>query len=385
MTVPLSLRFLSGQSGHMSGHGLTLEFVSSEGPEQTEFMDREGVAVFTVPMSRTITPVQDLLSVARLWRLIRRLRPVIVHAHTPKGGLLGMLAAWLAGTPVRVYHLRGLPLQSARGWRRVLLKGTERISCGLAHRVISVSHKLRQLVVAEGICPAAKVTTLLGGSGNGVDSEGEFKPSAESAREGRELRARLGVPGDALTVGFVGRLVGDKGVIELAEAWAQVRERHGQAHLLLAGPEETRDAVPASLLASLRADPRVHLLGRIPWPRPVYAASDLIVLPSHREGFPNVPLEAAAMGLPVVATRIDGCDEAVVDGTTGTLVRVKDATALCQAMLAYLDDAGLRQAHGQAAQDRVRQSFRREAIWEALWLEYRDLLSGRDLAPGTPL
>jgi glycosyltransferase involved in cell wall biosynthesis len=381
VTVPLSLRFLHGQVRFMADHGFLVSCVSAPGPEQAEFLARESVPVYTVPMTRVISPFRDLRSLWQLARLLRRLRPTIVHAHTPKGGLLGMLAAGFARTPVRVYHMRGLPIMSARGARRALLSLAERLSCRLADRVICVSHGLRRLAIAEGLCPEEKIVTLLGGSGNGVDSAGEFNPAGAAEQEGTELRRSLGIAPRDQVIGFIGRLVRDKGIIELAEAWSALRDRFSEAHLLLAGPEENRDAVPPRTIASLRQDPRVHLLGRISSPRRVYAASDLIVLPSHREGFPNVALEAAAMRRAVVATRIEGCDEAVVDGLTGALVPVGDARALAAAMETYLRDRGLRDRHGSAGQERVRQEFRREAIWEALLGEYWALLRSRGVAP----
>lgn len=380
VTVPLSLRFLRGQVGFMRDHGFAVSCVSAPGPEQAEFVASEAVPTYSVAMTRAISPLHDLGALCRLVRLLRQIRPSIVHAHTPKGGLLGMLAAWLAGTPVRVYHMRGLPLASARGWRRRLLRLTERVSCRLADRVICVSHKLRRYAISEGLCPADKIVTLLGGSGNGVDSTGEFDPDGPARGEGAALRWRLGIGPDAAVVGFIGRLVLDKGIVELAAAWQELRARFPDAHLVLAGPEEARDAVPPALLDRLRQDQRVHLLGRIAWPRQVHAAADVLVLPSHREGFPNVPLEAAAMGKPIVCSRIDGCDEAVVDGETGTLVPVGDASALAAAIAAYLESPELRARHGWAGRERVGRLFRREAIWEALLQEYQELLARKQPA-----
>jgi glycosyltransferase involved in cell wall biosynthesis len=188
------------------------------------------------------------------------------------------------------------------------------------------------------------------------------------------VRERLAIPGDALVVGFVGRLVRDKGVVELADAFARLKERFPGLHLVMAGPFEERDAVSATVRRSLESDPAVHLLGAVDDPAPIYAASDVVALPTYREGFPNVPLEAAAMGVPVVATRVEGCVDAVVDGVTGTLVPPRDASALAGALATYLDSVTLRTAHGQAARARVETSFRSERIWEALLAEYDQAL-----------
>ena len=382
-TVPMSLMFLRGQIAHATRRGYEVRALSSPGPELETFGAREGIDVTAVEMPRRITPVRDLVAIGAIVRELRRLRPTIVHAHTPKGGLLGMIAAALAGVPVRIYHMRGLPFMTETGLRRRVLTATEWLACRLAHRVLCVSHSLRRVAVAERLCPPAKITVLLGGSGNGVDAAERFDPGRFEGDARAATRRGLGIPADAVVAGFVGRLVRDKGIVELADAWSRVREECPSAHLLLVGPFEPRDPVPPGLEATLRADGRVHLTGTDWNTPPLYAAMDLVVLPTHREGFPNVPLEAAAMGLPVVATRIPGCVDAVADGRTGTLVPAGDPEALAAQMRRYLLDEGLRRRHGEAGRQRVLREFRQELLWEALHEEYDRLLGERGRGPAT--
>jgi glycosyltransferase involved in cell wall biosynthesis len=378
-TIPMSLHFLRGQVAYMAARGIAVEALSSPAPELHTFGREERVPVHGVEMPRAITPMRDLGAVARLATVLHRVRPQIVHAHTPKGGLLGMLAARLAGVPVRVYHMRGLPMETATGLRRALLRTTERVSCALAHRVICVSHSLRDVAVREHLCPPDKIRVLAGGSGQGVDAEGRFNPAHVSAADRDGVRARFGIPAEAMIVGFIGRIVRDKGIAELAEAWRSLRGVFPDAHLVVVGPVEPEDPLPATVEARLRQDPHVHLAGADWNTPPLYAAMDLVVLPSYREGFPNVALEAAAMERPVVATRTPGCMDAVEDGITGTLVPDRNAEALAEAIRAYLADAALRAAHGRAGRARVLRYFRREVVWEALFREYRDLLSAHGL------
>jgi lipopolysaccharide/colanic/teichoic acid biosynthesis glycosyltransferase len=373
-TIPMSLVFLRGQVGYMKARGLDVHAISSPGREQADFAESEGIDVSAVTMPRRITPFLDLVAVARIVRTIRRIRPTIVHAHTPKGGLLGMIAAAISGVPVRIYHMRGLPMMTAAGARRLLLSATEWLACRLAHRVICVSKSLREVAVSEGLCAPEKIAVLLGGSGNGVDAVGRFDPARLGEQARAHTRRRLGIPDDAVVAGFVGRLVRDKGIAELAEAWAAVRAQFPEAHLLLVGPYEPQDPVPTELSTALRQDPRVHHAGEDWNSPPLYAAMDVVVLPTYREGFPNVPLEAAAMGLPVVATRIPGCVDAVADGVTGTLVPVRDARALADALGTYLRDAALRRLHGENGRERVLREFRQERLWEALYAEYLRML-----------
>lgn len=382
-TVPMTLGFLAGQIRVLREAGVDVSVVSSPGEELRAFGDRLGVPAHGVPMPRRITPLADLRALRALVRVLREVRPDVVHAHTPKGGLLGMMAARLAGVPVRVYHMRGLPLEAAAGARRSLLWAAERTSCALAHRVICVSPSLREVALRERLCPPGRITVLAGGSGQGVDSGGRFDPARLEPGTRAAVRARLGIPPEAVVAGFVGRLVRDKGVGELWEAWTALRARRPELHLLVVGPFEEEDPVPDAVRRGLESDPRVHLVGMEWNTPPYYAAMDLLVLPTYREGFPNVPLEAAAMGLPVVATRVPGCVDAVDDGRTGVLVPARDAGALDAAVDRYAGDPALRRRHGEAGRARVEADFRQEVIWEAVFAQYRALLDargGRDVA-----
>ena len=194
-------------------------------------------------------------------RKLRAIRPQIVHAHTPKAGLLGMLAATLARVPVKVYHVHGLPLMTAQGIKRRLLRLCDRLACRLADRVYCVSESLCQAVAAEGICPASRLSVLEKGSIGGIDAVGDFNPSRFAADESEQIRSRLGIPHEAKVIGFVGRIVRDKGIHELLEAWQQLHSEFDDLHLLIVGPEESADAVSPSELALLRDHPRIHCVG----------------------------------------------------------------------------------------------------------------------------
>ncbi len=377
-TVPLSLEFLRGQPAFMRARRIDTLVVSSPGNALLAFGDAEGVPVIPVAMARAIAPGADLASLARLLRLFLVRRPAIVHAQTPKAGLLGMLAAWATRRPVRVYSILGLPYMTAVGRRRTLLKWSEKVSCTLAHSVICVSESMRQVAAADGLADRSRLRVLAGGSVNGVDTDVRFDPALHVT--GRHtLRAEHGIGPQGAFVGFVGRIVRDKGIEELAGAWTALRDDFPSAHLVLVGPEEPQDPVSPASLALLRDDPRVHFIGSVDDPAAWYAAMDLVVLPTYREGFPNVPLEAAAMELPVVATRIPGCVDAVVDGVTGTLVPPRDAVALADAIRTYLADPALRVTHGTAGRRRVIEQFQQEAIWEAMYQEYCRLLTAKDI------
>jgi glycosyltransferase involved in cell wall biosynthesis len=376
LSVPDSLVFLRGQIAFMRERGWDVSVVTSPGPELDAFGKQEGVPVYGIPLRRAITPGADLVSLARLTALLRKLKPDIAHAHTPKGGLIGTLAAAAARVPTRVYHMRGLPLMTATGRRRALLTATERTACAAATHVLCVSHSLRDVALELKLCRPDKIEVLLRGSGNGVDARGRFNPEQVPAAARVEVRQKAGIGPDAMVFGFIGRLVVDKGIGELAAAWHEVREALPGAHLLLAGVWEPQDPVPGTVRSALENDPRVHMLGFRRDTPVLYSAMDAIVLPTYREGFPNVPLEAAAMQRPVIATRIPGCVDAVDENVTGVLVPPRDAAALRGAMIRVGSDDELRTRLGTAGRARVLESFERERLWQALSDRY-DRLTAR--------
>lgn len=378
-TAPISLGFLRGQPAYIGDRGFEVLAISSPDALLTQFGDDEQVETHAIELPRRITPIHDLGAVRRLVTLLRSIRPLIVHAHTPKGGLLGMISSFIACTPVRIYHMRGLPYMTATGKRRLLLKTTERVSCRLAHRVFCVSHSLRDVAIRDGICPPSKIVVFAGGSGNGVDSTDRFNPRRFSPMYRQSAREHLGIAPSDLVIGFVGRVVRAKGIHELATAWAQLRDTYPTAHLIIAGPIEPQDPADPAILARFVADHRVHTMGMVDDPSAIYPLLDVVALPTYREGFPNVPLEAAAMELPVVATKIPGCIDAVQDGVTSTLVPPRNADALRIAIERYLDNPQLRARHGKAGRDRVLRDFRQEVIWEGIYQEYVRLLEERNI------
>lgn len=378
-TAPQALGFLKGQVGYMRQRGFDVHAISSPGERLDEFAQRENVPVHAVEMLRAVSPGQDVLALKKLIGCTRRIRPHIVHAHTPKGGLLGALAAWLCRVPVRLYQMRGLPLLTATGYKRVLLRWSEKVACACAHSVLCNSHSVREAALEQRLCRPRKIKVLLHGSGQGVDAAARFNPAQLEAATRASVREQYDIPRDALVVGFVGRVVRDKGVDELVEAWQTLHRQFPGMHLLVVGPFEPQDPVSKQTEEALRTDPRIHLTGTDWDTPPLYAAMDMVALPTYREGFPNVPLEGAAMELPVVGTRVPGCVDAIEDGVTGTLVPPQDAVALADAIRAYAQDPELRRRHGQAGRERVLRDFRPQDIWEATFQEYLRLLRERGL------
>lgn len=382
-TSPLSLNFLAAQIDYLRVQGYEVQCITGLGDWGAKSSVPEGVSIHQVPMSRAISPVRDLISVVRLWRLLRGLDPDILHLHMSKAGLLGSLAGRLARVPICLYDNQGSAFFSERGLRGWLIKSAERLTCRMVDGVQSASHSVRQRFVDEGVCPASRIEVLAKGS-YGVEARERFSPSAVDPSEVLALRKRLGIPASARVVGFVGRLIRLKGIPELLAAWERVGREDPEAHLLLVGSPDPRAPLSPEVGAALERE-RVHVTGWVDDPRSHYALIDVLTLPSLHEGLPVSLLEAAAMEVPVVATRIPGNVDAVEDGITGTLIPTHDPDALAQALLTYLSDEGLRLRQGRAARERVLRDFLPEPICAAFHETYEAFLRSRGLrSPSAP-
>lgn len=306
-------------------------------------------------MNREISPLSDIGTLCRLWFLLRSIRPALTNMSTPKMGLLGGLAAWIAGVPHRIYTLRGLRYETARSWKRKLLIACEKMACACAHRVICISQSVRQAAIQEGIAPAGKLV-LLGERG----SEGltiETEPEIRGSDLVHLLRKQLRIPEEAAVIGFVGRLTRDKGVCELVQCF-QILQREGRAvHLLLLGDFESGDPVDRKTVDWICTNPAAHWLGFIPDPKPYYRLMNAFVFPTYREGLAKALLEAAAAGAPVVATSVTGVVDIVQDGLTGILVPPGDAPALARAVGRLLDEPETAARMARAAQSMIREHF----------------------------
>ncbi len=374
---------MQGRLRYVREAGFDVTVACSPGREAELVSLDEGVTLVSVPIERGIAPLRDLASLWRLRRLVRRLRPDICHVATPKAGLLGGLAAWMAGVPCRVYTLYGLRLETVRGWRRALLACTEWLACRLAQCVVCVSPSLQQAALRLGLLPSEKVVLLASGSANGVDA-GLFAPSPERLAAARQAREQLGIPQMAPVVGFVGRVTADKGVGALVAAYQALRDAYPDLHLLLLGPLEPIDPLPAQVRQDIAGDPRIIHLGFIPDPAVFYHVMDVLALPSHREGFPTVALEAAAAAKPVVATAATGLVDAVVNGVTGTLTPVGDASALARALAYLLDHPEVAQKLGQAGRERAGRYFGQAPLWQATVDLYELMLRAPTVAAPCP-
>jgi glycosyltransferase involved in cell wall biosynthesis len=374
-TVPETvMSFLVEQIRFLTGEGFEVHVITS--PGLTEFPGSHELTSIQheVVLTRAISPFADLKATFQIWRLLRDVRPTIVQTRTPKAGLLGMIAAWLARVPIRIYTVDGLPILSQPVLGRALFAITDWLSCRLATEVLCVSRSVRRFMIANGFCRSAKARVLGAGHVSGVDVA-KFNPARQSEEEKKRIRNRYGIPQDSLVIGYIGRLVPDKGIAELATAWEVLRGEFPQAHLLLCGYFEPVHPVPPGLEAKLRSDPLIHITGKWLNDMPaVYSAVDLCVLPTYREGLSTVAIECGAMTVPIVATRVPGCVDAIRDGVTGLLVEPRDAQALTGALRRLLQSAELRAQMGFAARRFVSSRFSYDTTSKRILDEYVRLM-----------
>ncbi len=326
--------------------------------------------VVTVPIERKIRPLADLRALFALWRLFRVRRFDLVHSVSPKAGLLAMLAGFLAGVPRRVHVFTGQVWVTRSGLPRLVLKSMDRLLAALATHNLIDSPSQRDFLLAEGVISKSKSTVFGQGSISGVDS-GRFCPDREACAT---VRRELQVPDQGVLFLYLGRLSRDKGLFDLAAAFAELGRQRDDAWLVLVGPDEEGLASRIEQACQYGVD-RVRLVAYTSQPERFMAAADVFCLPSYREGFGTVIIEAAACGVPAIASRIYGVTDAVVDGVTGILHAPGDIGALTAAMERLAHDPQLRRELGDAARRRAHADFQMTALTSALLGFYAKILN----------
>lgn len=367
-TVPMSLHLLVSDQHHfLRSKGWEVHLAS--GPGEPAFSDPN---YLLLPLSRELSPLADLQALWHLYKWLRKLKPHIVHTHTPKAGLIGMLAARFAAVPIRLHTIAGLPEMEAKGSLRLILRITERITAWSAHAVYPNSKGIYNYIKSEKLVPPSKLRFIGYGSSNGIDTT-LFSPSEELKARSRAKRAELGIPENHFCFVYAGRLDNDKGMRELSLAFQNILSDIPHWHLLLVGPlEKARRGLSDDTLAFFEQHERIYLVG-FQTDMPLWlSCGDALVFPSYREGFPNVPLQAAALGLPVIATQIPGCSEIVEHNFNGFLIPTKDEKALERACreLGNMREED-RKAMGRRSILRVAERFERSQFWKYLWDEYQ--------------
>jgi len=368
-TVPMSLFFFRGQVGKLKTT-FDVEVVSSSGKQLSHFCESEGVVGHPIKMFREISIVNDIKSLYKLVQLLKKIQPEVIHGNTPKAGNLSMIAGWIAGVPHRIYCIHGLRYQGASGVKKVLLKGMERISCRFATDVMTVSFGVKNLLKAENIYKG-DVNVIWNGSVNGIDTA-LFSPDVIDETE---LKTQYKLDDSQIVFGFVGRLVKDKGVNELIEAFVDVHKNHPNTRLLLVGDYEQSDPVTEATRNQIETHPHIIFGGWQSDIRPFLKIMDIFTFPSYREGFGLSLMEAAAMNVPAISSNITGCNEIIENGYNGRLIPSKSAKELKNAMEEFVLNPQLIKQMASVSRQYVIDKYEQKQLWDKALQAYKKIVN----------
>ena len=368
-TIPSSLHFFKGQLSYLS-NDFEVVAISSDRYALEQFGNKEGIKTYCIPMKRAISLWDDFGSLIRFLVFFRRTSPDIVHGNTPKASFLSMVAAKLTGVSTRIYMCHGLRYQGYSGPMRSLLKIMERISCYCSTTVLCVSNGVKKTLIADRICKASKLKVVGNGSVNGIDIEKFCRKNVPM----ESLSTMMKVKKDFIFC-FVGRIVTDKGVNELIAAFKQLVGLYNDIKLVIVGSfEDSGNSVATITRSEIESNPNICYLGKQKDVRPFMCMSDVFVLPSYREGFGMVLMEAGALEVPCITTDISGCNEIIQDGVNGRIIPSRNEGALYDAMkwfYEHRDDEVKEMA--RCARHMIIERYEQQKVWKAFLEEYRSL------------
>lgn len=366
-TVSMSVDFFTGMIPDLKHMGFDVVAVTSDGPE-LQRVKAAGGQVVTVEMERHISLMKDLKSLWHMVKAFLKERPDVVHSMTPKAGLICMMAAWLTRVPVRVHTFTGLVFPTSTGLKRKVLMATDWLTCACATHVIPEGEGVKRDLLNNHI--TKKPIKVLGyGSCQGIDIN-RFDRTPEVEAAAAPLRKE-----GLFTFLAIGRLVGDKGINELVEAFVRLENEHPDARLILVGrKEQDLDPLKPETIEIIESDPKIEAVGQQSDVRPWLAASDCAVLASYREGFPNVVIEAGAMGLPQIVTDINGANEIIIHEKNGLIVASKDSVALYEAMKKMMEDKAMAEAMSKVARTLIASRYEQIFVRKCLIDYYKEII-----------
>lgn len=373
-TIPTTINaFFRGQLEFLTKNNFDITIITSPCGNSQDFGRSlpENAKLYTVRMSRTVRLMDDFKAFFNILKIMKQNQFDIVQYVTPKAALLASVASWFEKVPVRLYLMWGLYYVTQTGFKKFLFKTIEKIVCHCSTAIAPDSKGNVKLAVEEGLCKADKIAVVGHGSANGVDTE-RFDP-VRLYEDGRKIRTELNIPETAKVFGCIAAIVGDKGVNELIEAFDIVSKNYPQVYLLYIGQITEKDPVKKTTLETMKSNSRIIHLGWQTEPEKYMAAMDIFVLPTYREGFGVVNIEASAMGLPVISTDVPGPQESIVNGETGILVPARQVESLVNAMKDLLGRPLYAKKIGEAGRKRVQEFYEQKKLWQSI-LEHRQTL-----------
>lgn len=369
-TVSHSLDLLlKGQLKYVGENGFDVHIACSEDESVYNIEKRENVKYHKLKLTRTLNPFRDLISLFQAILLIKKIKPEIVHSHSPKAGIIGMLAASFCNVPTKIHTVAGLPLTEAEGLKKMLLIQVERITYYCADIVLSNSIKQKEYIT-KYIFNGEKVQVLGKGSSNGIDLS-YFNEEAVDKVLIRKVKEDYGIDSNTKVLCFVGRLTNYKGVNELVKAFGKIEKQYDNIKLLLVGPYERLNPLGKNILKEINCNKNIITTGHVNDIRPYLKVSDIFVFPSHREGFPQSLMQAAAMNLACIATNINGCNEILTDKISGLLFESKNEKSLLDTINKLIQDDNLRKFLAKNARKKMELFFEQKSFWDLLLNIYR--------------
>ncbi|MFT5878732.1 glycosyltransferase family 4 protein [Patiriisocius sp. Uisw_047] len=370
-TVPISLeKLLEGQLSFMEQY-YNVTAISAGKEKLEKYGLDNGIATYHLELTRKITPVKDFKAVFALYKFLRKEKPLIVHTHTPKAGIVGMMAAYFARVPLRLHTVAGLPLMEATGFKRKILNAVEKLTYRFSTKVYPNSKGLYDFIISKKFTNPKKIKVLGKGSSNGIDTN-YFDPNKYSNEEKVKLKNDWNITNSDFVFVFVGRMVADKGVNEMVVAFQELWKTNQHCSLLLVGPfEDELDPLSPTTTEAINNNDKIFHVGYQTDVRPFLAISNALVFPSYREGFPNVVLQSSAMGLPAIVSNINGCNEIITSGLNGIIIPVKDQAATMDAMEVLMNNTDLYSELKKNTRPIIIENYSRQEMWECLLNEYK--------------
>lgn len=363
--------FLGEQLNYFSSKGYKEYVVCSPSDELEEFSKRYNFVNCPVGILRKFSFVSDFKAILYVYNLIKREKIDVVNGHTPKGALIAMVAAFIARVPKRIYFRHGLVFETSTGLKRFVLKTVDKFTAFLATKVVCVSPSLAKMSLEEGLNPSYKQLILANGTCNGLDVY-RFSEDAIDQNTLFAIKEQLGISSNHFVIGFTGRLVRDKGIVELVNAFKQLRDRHKNMVLLIVGMFESRDALPTDIVEIIENYPQIINVGYVDNSMIYYyyALMNVFVFPSHREGFGTSVIEASAMKVPVVVSRITGCVDSMIDNKTGLFIE-RGVNEIVNAVEKLFNNPELRMSLGTEGRKFVMKNFDQNLVWNDIEKLYK--------------
>ncbi|MDN7226317.1 glycosyltransferase family 4 protein [Planococcus sp. N064] len=375
VTVSESLVFMAGQISHLQNNGYEVKTLSSDGKYIDRFKKMEDVPMLLVDMEREISLFKDFKALLKCIGVIRRERPDIVNASTPKAGLIVTLAAYLCRVPIRIYTMRGLRLETTKGLKRKVLIAAEKVAVASATHCLAVSESLKAQVTELEIAPREKISVLGKGSGEGFELS-KFRVTEKSEINIQCIRESYGLSSEHTVLGFVGRMTKDKGIAELVDIFLKLHKTQPKLRLLIIGEYEDADPVEEMVKQEIHDNPAIFHTGYQADPIPFFHIMDVFVFLTKREGFGNVAIEAALSRTPVIVSNVTGAKDTVIDGETGFLVNPENPQDMLEKLELLVLAPELRQKMGERAEQWAIENFSNETLWNELDRYYQECLIG---------